>query len=158
MSEQDAGKSTADATDNTGANTGDTQKTGQQAYTQADLQREVDRRVTEAQRKWKEQMDGTIADKTRDAESKLAELSGRAEEAERKAGFVESASAAGIRNVNAAYLVAKHGDYIKSGRLDIDKFRKDNPEFFASAPNANAGAGAGVATQSANAFNAWLRQ
>lgn len=156
MSEQDAGNSTPNATDNTGAKAGETQKTD--SYTAADLQREADRRVTEAQRKWKEQLETSIADKTRDAESKLAELSSKAEEAERKAGFIEAAASAGIKNLNAAYLVAKHGDYMKKdGRFDIDKFRKDNPEFFASAPTANAGAGAGAATNGANAFNQWLR-
>lgn len=154
--EQAQGNSTESATGNTGATPGDSPKT--ETYTQADLQRESDRRVSEAQKKWKEQLDTAIADKTKDAEAKLAELSKATEAAQKYATFLEGATTAGIRNVKAAYMVATGGDYLKrDGRLDIDKFQKDNPEFFAPHPNANAGAGAGTPTNSANAFNSWLR-
>ena len=152
--EQDKGASTATATADAGAAPGkDAPKT---SYTADDLQREADRRVSEAQRKWKEQLDATVADKTRDAEAKLAELTATAQAAQEYASFIETATGAGIRNVKAAYKVAKD-DYInKAGTFDVKKFRADNPEFFAPAPNANAGAGAGAATPS-NDVSAFIR-
>lgn len=125
------------------------------SYTDADLQREADRRVTEAQKKWKSDQEALLADKTKDAETKLAELASKAEEAERYADFVAAGAAAGVRNVKAAYLVAKHGEYFdKKGGLELERFRKENPEFFSAPPNANAGAGAGSGggAQSMNDF------
>lgn len=139
--EQDKGESTTDETAKAGSDSGQTPKT----FTESDLQREADRRVTAAQKAWRAELDAAIADKTKDAESKLAEVAARAEEAERYASFVESATASGIRNAKAAYLVAKHGDYFdKKGGLELDRFKKDNPEFFSATTNANAGAGTGT--------------
>lgn len=151
--EQDKGESTTDETANAGSDSGQTPKT----FTESDLQREADRRVTAAQKAWRAELEAAIADKTKDAESKLAEVAARAEEAERYAGFVESATASGIRNAKAAYLVAKHGDYFdKKGGLELDRFKKDNPEFFTPVANANAGAGAGD-TQKQGGMNAAIR-
>lgn len=141
--EQDKGEGTQEPTATAGGDAGQTRKT----FTESDLQREADRRVGEAQKKWKAEQEALIADTTKDAETKLAELQGKAEEAERYAAFLESATKAGIRNVKAAYIVAKHGEYISAkGKFDTDTFRKDNPEFFAPLPTANAGAGAGAST------------
>lgn len=154
--EQDKGTGTQTATADAGAGAGATPKT--ETYTAADLQREADRRVSEAQKKWRSEQDSLIADKTKDAETKLAELQAKAEESERYAGFIESATAAGIRNVKAAYKVAQ-GDYIdKRGRFDIDAFRKDNPEFFTSPPTANAGNGTGTTPTAKDDMNAHIRR
>jgi hypothetical protein len=151
--EQDKGETNAEATDKSGADAGATPKT----FTEADLQREADRRVSAAQKAWKADLDAAIADKTKDAETKLADAATRAAEAERKADFLEQASTAGIRNARAAYLVATGGGYIDNkGRLDIDKFRKENPEFFGTTATANAGAGAGAANTTGD-MNAFIR-
>lgn len=154
--EQDKGAGTQTATADAGASAGATPKT--ETYTAADLQREADRRVSDAQKKWRAEQDALIADKTKDAETKLAELQSKAEEAERYAGFIESATAAGIRNVKAAYKVAQ-GEYIdKRGRFDIDAFRKDNPEFFTPHSSANAGNGTGSVSSPQNDMNAHIRR
>jgi len=139
--EQDKGQGTPEATADAGANAGQTPKT--ETFTAADLQREVDRRVTEAEKKWKTAQDALLADTTKSAEEKLTALATEAAQAREFADFVAEASAAGIRNVRAAYKVAQ-GDYINGkGKFDLAGFRKDNPEFFTPAPNANAGDGAG---------------
>lgn len=152
---QGDGDSTPAVTADAGTAADSTPKT--ESYTAADLQREADRRVTAAQKQWKADLDAIIADKTKDAETKLTETASRAEEAERYASFVESATAAGIRNAKAAYLVAKHGSYFSAkGELETDRFKKDNPEFFTPVANANAGAGAGAPT-TAGGMNAAIR-
>jgi hypothetical protein len=139
--EQDKGTGTEDATANAGEKPDPTPKT--ETYTADDLKREADRRVTEAQKAWKAQQDALLADTTKTAEEKLAEIGAKAEAAQQYADFVTEASAAGIRNLKAAYKVAKD-DYINAkGKFDLNAFRKDNPEFFTPAPDANAGRGAG---------------
>jgi len=154
--EQDKGQGTPEATADAGANAGQTPKT--ETFTAADLQREADRRVTEAQKQWKAQQDALIADTTKSAEEKLVALEQKAAQAQEFADFVAEASAAGIRNVKAAYKVAQ-GDYINGkGKFDLAGFRKDNPEFFTPAPNANAGDGAGNGKPTANDMNALIRE
>ena len=126
-------------------------------YDEAAVASKVSAAINDARKAWKSESDAIIADKTKDAETKLAELATKAEEAERYAGFVEAATAAGIRNAKAAYLVAKHGSYFSAkGELETDRFKKDNPEFFTPVANANAGAGAG-ATTTAGGMNAAIR-
>jgi hypothetical protein len=139
--EQDKGQGTPEATADAGAKTDQTPKT--ETYTAADFQREVDRRVTDAEKKWKATQDALLADTTKSAEEKLAALEAKASQAQEYADFAAEAVAAGIRNVKAAYKVAQ-GDYINGkGKFDLAGFKKDNPEFFTPAPNANAGNGAG---------------
>lgn len=121
----------------------------------AELQREADRRVNEALKKVKAEQDALIADKTKDAEAKLKELSTRAEAAEQYGVFVEAANAAGIRNVKAAHIVARDQGFLKHNRFDADGFRKANPEFFTpvvGAANAGDGAGRPAAAGGMNAF------
>lgn len=153
--EQDKGAGTQTATADAGASAGATPKT--ETFTAADLQREADRRVSDAQKKWKADLEATIADKTKDAETRLTELQNKAEQAEAYAAFIEQATGAGIRNVKAAYKVANPDYFDKRGRFDIDAFRKDNPEFFVPAANANAGAGAGATTTTSD-MNAMIRR
>jgi len=108
-----------------------------------DVKSQVSAAVNAALKAERDKQAALLADVTKDSESKLAELTARSEQAQQFADFVSEASAAGIRNLKAAYKVAKD-DYINSkGKLDLAGFRKDNPEFFASTPDANAGAGAG---------------
>lgn len=113
-------------------------------YDDAAVASKISAAVNEAKRAWKSDTDALIADKTKDAETKLAELQTKAEEAERYADFVDEATKAGIKNCKAAYLVAKHGGFVdKKGRVDFGTFKTDNPEFFTPPPNANAGDGVG---------------
>lgn len=157
MADQDTAPSTDKEPAKTGADTGDAQKTEKTSYTADELQREADRRVTAAQKKWQEEQAALIADKTKDAETKLQELARKAEEAERYAGFIEAVTSQGVRNVKAAYTVAVHNGYIDSrGNLKLKEFRADNPEFFSPPANANAGAGAGK-TGPSGGMNEWIR-
>lgn len=165
--QQADGTSTQSATGTTGGAAGagqaTEQKPAQQAKTftaeehEAEIQRAGDRRVTEAQKKWNADLTAALAAKDKDAATKIAELSTQAEEAAAYATFVETAHAAGIRNLKAAYMVAVGGEYIEHGKFDLKQFQKDNPEFFAPPTTANAGAGAGAATTSGG-MNAVIRQ
>lgn len=138
----------------------DTTKAGkEEVFTRAQLESHTSAAINEARKKWKQDFDSTVADKTRDAESKLAELSSKAAEAERRASFLEEAAKAQIRNPSAAYLVAKGGGYLdEKGAFDAKRFRTDNPEFFTPQAQANAGNGAGGANNAAASMDTWLRR
>jgi hypothetical protein len=160
MADQDAGQTNAtDNGGNAGGSAGDGAKTDTpKTFTEADIQREADRRVSLAQKKWREEQAELLAAKDKDAETKIKELSSKAEEAQRYGDFVDAAHSAGIRNIKAAYAVAvAHGHINARGKFDVDAVRKDNPEFFQPAANANAGAGAGGATNTGG-MNAYIRQ
>jgi hypothetical protein len=161
MADQDKGNADANANGQAGGKADDSQKTDQAktTYTAEDIQREADRRVNDAQKKWRAEQAEILAAKDRDAEAKIAELNTKAAEAERYGNFVDDAHASGIKNTKAAYIVAvAQGHIDKRGKFDVEGFRKANPEFFATTPaaNANAGAGAGAATQTGG-MNAWIR-
>ena len=134
-----------------------------QTYTreefERELQREADRRVTEAQKAWAAKQAEVLAAKDRDAETKLRELEQAAKEHEEYAAFIEAAHVAGIRNVKAAHLVAKGGGYFdQRGKFNVEKFRNDNPEFFLPmSGNANAGSGAGGNQSSTFSMDRWIR-
>lgn len=159
MAEQDGGQGTQDANGGAGGAADQDQKTGgAKTYTADELQREADRRVTEAQKKWKAEQDALLTDTTKNAETKLAELKAKTEEAERYADFIEKGTASGIRNHKAAYLVAKHGDYFdKKGNLELERFKKENPEFFGVTANADAGRGAGGGGGKGGTMNDFIR-
>lgn len=152
---EDKDKAAADGTPTgtPGAKPDDAPKT----FTEADIQKEADRRVTEARKKWQSEQESILADKTKDADAKLAELATKAEAAERYADFVDAATKAGIKNVKAAYAVAvAHGHCGKKG-FEVEKFKAENPEFFLTArSSADAGAGSGKPTGKAD-MDTWLR-
>ena len=135
-----------------------------QTYTreefERELQREADRRVTEAQKAWAAKQAEILAAKDRDAEAKVRELEQAAKEHEEYAAFIEAAHVAGIRNVKAAHLVAKGGGYFDArGKFNVEKFKQDNPEFFVPASaNANAGAGTGNNQTPHASMDRWIRQ
>ena len=160
-----ATNATANADSNTGGNAaGGTKSTGdKQVYTreefERELQREADRRVTEAQKAWAAKQAEVLAAKEKDAEAKLRELESAAREHEEYAAFIETAHDAGIRNVKSAYYVAKGGGYFDArGKFAVDKFKADNPEFFAPITgNANAGAGTGANASPTFNMDRWIR-
>ena len=159
MSEQEKGKAD-DKANGDGGKADASQKTAnEKPITQDDLNREADRRVNEAQKKWKSEQDALIADRTKDAEAKLQELQTKAEEASRKADFMSVAIAGGIKNLEAAYLVAvAHGHFTRAGKLDLVGLKEDVPEFFVST-TARADAGRGSETkQQADSVNAQIRR
>ncbi len=131
-----------------------TQAATTQKFTEADVQSRVSAAVNEAQRKWKKDLDDLVADKTKDAEAKIAELKLSATENAMRADFAEQALTAGVNNVKAAYIVARHGGYMDNGKLDLDRFKKENPQFFGSTakPRTDAGAGGNTPTGGMNAY------
>jgi hypothetical protein len=159
---QEQSKPDANANANSGGKADVASKTDQhplsKTYSEADLQREADRRVNEAQKKWRAEQDALLADKTKDAEAKILALSEENAEATRFADFVDVASKSGIRNLKAAYMVAVGGEYLDAkGKFDLKTFQTDNPEFFGVSANANAGAGAGGGSVHTNDINALIR-
>lgn len=165
---QDKGATDGKATDDTGAESGQseqkTEKAGKKEEKKVEtftaeqvaqqVESETDRRIEKAQKKWKADLDAAMADTAKTADEKLTaiqaaskkekeELSAKVEEAEMKANFLQDAHESGIQSVDAAFLVASHGGYIKRGRLQLAKFKEDYPLFFATkAATANAGEGA----------------
>jgi len=131
--QDNTGNANANTTGTAGGNAGDGQGTVK-TYTQADLdaaiQREADRRVTEAQKKWRSDLETTIADKTKDSDAKLTELTGKASEAEARATFAEEAGAQGVTDIRAAYAVAKSEGLIKDGKPDWKKLQSEHPALF----------------------------
>jgi len=144
--EQGTGKSTEQGTDN-GAAAGDDRAKWTATQWESHVQKEADRRVTEAIKKQQEKFQETLKSTTTDAETKLKQLTEQAAEATSKASFLESAIKMNATSHDTAYLVAKAGGYIDSaGKVDMDKFKKEHPIFFTQSikPNANAGNGAGT--------------
>jgi hypothetical protein len=131
----------------------------------AALQRESDRRVSDALKKSQDKLDSIVASKTMDAETKVKaiteekeKLSQEKAQLEAYSDFSDAAYAAGIRNVKAAYAVARDGEYFDArGRFQIDRFRKDNSEFFSRPATVDAGRGAGGTTTGAGGMNAFIR-
>lgn len=149
---------TSGATGQTATQTGAATTQSPEVFTKEQVESLKSAAINAALKKVREEQAELLAAKDRDAETKLSELSKRAEEAQRYGDFVDAAHSAGIRNIKAAYAVAvAHGHINARGKFDVDAFRKDNPEFFQPAANANAGAGAGGATNTGG-MNAYIRQ
>ena len=159
MAEQDTNQSTAPNSDEGGkqGGGGGTDSAGEKTtFTLDELNREADRRATAARKAALAEQQALIADATKTAEAKLAEISAKAEEAERYATFCDAATQNGIRNLKAAYAVAREFGLVKDGKFDVSEFKKKAPEFFASTVGAAPGAG----TQSpapTGGMNAFIR-
>ncbi len=127
--DKDKGTGTGTGTgEGTGADKG-TGK-GETTFTQEDLAREVDRRVYEAQKKWKTDLDAILAQKDKDAETKLSDVQSTAAEASSRAAFMEKAVAEGVTDIKAAYVVAKEYKYWDGEKLDVESLRKNHPGLF----------------------------
>lgn len=125
-------------------------------FTLDELNREADRRATAARKSALAEQQALIADATKSAEAKIQEISAKAEEAERYGVFCDAAITAGIKNLKAAYIVAREMGALTNGKLDIPKFKQAAPEFFASTVGAAPGAGTSRPAQ-AGGMNAFIR-
>jgi len=152
----------AEATPNgteAGANSQPKPEAGKETTTEKPLtQADISRAVNEAKKEWNKGVESLVADKTKDAESKIAELSTKAAESQRYADFVDRATAAGIKDLRAAYVVATGLGYLKDDKFDEKEFKKNHPQFYTPAPNANAGAGAGGGSTGTTDMNSLIRQ
>ena len=94
-----------------------------------------------------------------DARKQLDEFSGRLEDAERRATFLEDAPAAQCKNPKAAWLLAKAGDHFdRQGRPDWASIKAEAPELFGVVTaKSNAGTGTEKAPTSRN-MNDFIRK
>lgn len=81
-----------------------------------------------------------------EAQKKLTEMVGQLSEAQRRATFAEQAPSEGIRNIKAAYTLARADGLItETGDIDFKRLKTAYPELFGPAtPPGNAGAGTGT--------------
>jgi hypothetical protein len=94
-------------------------------------QRESDRRVTDAQKKWREDLAAQLTAKDKDAEQKISTVLEQAKQAEARAAFVELAHASGIADVKAAWAVVKeYGLSDSKGNVDFGKLKDAHPSLF----------------------------
>lgn len=130
MSENESGDK--NATDKSGADksTQKTQTDERASWTVEDWMREIDRRVNEAHKKWRAEMQETLAATNADAEAKLAKMQMSLLEAEQRADFNERAIAAGISDVTAAYAVARMKNLFTERGCDFDKLKQEHPALF----------------------------
>jgi len=141
MAGEQAGAQGGAANGDAGA-TGNEKKVDERAtWTVEDWTREIDRRVNEAQKKWRADMQAALAAKDADAESKIAKLQADLREAESRAAFGERALAAGVTDIVAAYAVAKTKNMLNDGGCDFDRLKREHPALFATATRADAAAG-----------------
>jgi multidrug efflux pump subunit AcrA (membrane-fusion protein) len=111
----------------------DTGKVWTEKEFQDALTREADRRVSQAQAKWAEDMKATLG--TTDlsgVKSQLETLASQAKQTEARANFAEAAITQGIADVKAAWAVAKeYGLINEKGRTDFEELKKNHPSLFA---------------------------
>lgn len=83
------------------------------------------------------------AEKGSELEKTLGEITGKMAKLEVQSAFFSKAHAAGVRNLDLAYLAAQQADLLSDkGDCDFAKLKTQYPELFLVAPPANAGAGA----------------
>ena len=134
----DDDKGTDNATDNGGATgTGDQAKDERAGWTveqwQDFHQREADRRVTEAQKKWREDLAAQLTAKDQDAEQRISTVLEQAKQAETRAAFAELAHKAGIADIRAAWAVVKeYGLADDKGSVNFDTLKEAHPALFAT--------------------------
>ena len=101
------------------------------------------------------------AEKGSEAERQLTELTNKITDADRRAAFYETASAAGVKNLRLAYTVALQDDlFNKRGEVDLEALKKTYPELFAqksTLPAGNAGSGLNGGTPRST-MNDWIRE
>jgi hypothetical protein len=103
-------------------------------------QREADRRVTEAQKKWREDLTAQLTAKEQDAETRIGAVLEKAKQAETRAAFAERANEAGIADIRAAWAVVKeYGLADNTGAVDFKKLKDAHPALFAGAKQSVAG-------------------
>ena len=101
------------------------------------------------------------SDKDSDAQKRLTEIADQLSETDRRAGFYESAHAAGVTNLKLAYTVAVQDEmFDRHGNANMERLKQAYPELFGGArqttPAGNAGAGHN--TQPAGGMNDFIRR
>jgi hypothetical protein len=100
------------------------------------VQSETDRRVKDAQKKWREDLAAQLTAKDKDAETKITGVLEQAKQAEARAAFAELAHKEGIADIRAAWAVVKeYGLMSDKGGVDFNKLKDAHPALFAAAKN-----------------------
>jgi hypothetical protein len=90
--------------------------------------------VTDAQKKWREDLAAQVTAKDKDAETKITTVLEQAKQAETRAAFAELAHGAGIADIRAAWAVVKeYGLANDKGVVDFNKLKDAHPALFAPA-------------------------
>ncbi len=104
--------------------------------------READRRVSDAQKKWRGDLTAQLTAKDQDAETRVQTALQQAQQAETRAAFAERATTVGIADVRAAWAVVKeYGLANDKGEVDFDKMKDAHPSLFAAQPRKTTPAG-----------------
>ena len=133
--------------------TGDGGKTGEAAGNERDawtaqdwerhVQREADRRVTDALKKSEEKYTALLADTKTTAEQKLNEYQTQLAQERARAEFLGAATQKGVNDVRAAWAVAREFGYLSGDKVNWDGMREAHPGLFlAPAKTTSAAAGA----------------
>jgi hypothetical protein len=97
------------------------------------LTREADRRVSQAQAKWADDMKATLG--TTDlngVKNQIEALATEAKQIKARADFAEASISQGISDIKAAWAVAKeYGLISDKGKADFDELKKNHPSLFA---------------------------
>jgi len=97
-------------------------------------QREADKRVTDAQKKWRTDLAAQLTAKDQDAETRIVAALEQAKQAETRAAFAERANEAGITDVRAAWAVVKeYGLSDDKGGVDFKQLKDNHPALFGAA-------------------------
>ena len=111
-------------------------------WTEKEWLSEIDRRVNDAVKARDAKLKEQLAAKDQDASTQLAELRKSLEEAESRSNFVTAAMAAGLKDIDAGYAVARSLGFIKEGKPDLEAMKKAHPLLFGNASvDTKAGAG-----------------
>ena len=147
--DQGAGQSNGNAGANPAQGSGDSGSGGSgdsnanKTFTPEELQREIDRAVNNAHKKWKTDLDSAISAKESDLKGQIEALQQRSEDAINRAAFTDAAVEAGITDIKAAWAVARELEYWDRGKgtLDVDSMKKNHPGLFGTVKK-SAGVGA----------------
>ena len=118
------------------ANQNDLQTKNKSGWTQQEfedaLQREADRRVSQAQDKWASTVKEALGTNDLNAvKTQLEKLQAEASTAKNRAAFAETAHTQGIADIKAAWAVAKEYALIDDkGRVDFEKMKTEHPSLF----------------------------
>jgi hypothetical protein len=149
MAEDKNAETNGAATDNGGNATGGTAgATDERAnWTRTDwerhVQRESDRRVTDALTKKEAEYKALLTDTKTTADEKLKQYEAQLSSERMRAEFMAAANAKGITDPRAAYAVVKeYGLADDRGRVNFDKLKSEHPLLFAASGSTRSVAGA----------------
>lgn len=147
MADDANAKPDAGATDTGGKGADGNAGDGRDKWTREDwerhVQRESDRRVTDALKKREDEYKALLSDTNKTAEEKLNTYEAQLQEERTRADFLAEAISHGITDPRAAYAVVKEYKFADNrGRINFDDLKKAHPALFAQSGGTRSVAGA----------------